>query len=404
MVLSPFLLSISMWLWVFAAWWHTAERLNISLREGKTWRLVWVDSFRRLYQQKVFVVFVLLLLVPAFSVFWSDDKAYWLRLVQTRLPFLVLPWAFANRPTLSDRQLKSVLYLFVWFMVVVCLAVGINLFWHYDAILEGLGRGNPIPVPRSHVRFSLILGTSILAGGWLWTQKFWIWRAWERVALGIAVVFLFGFIHVLSVRSGLFSLYAAMFFGLIWYVWKSRRWATGLIVLGLMVVGLWAAVESIPSLKMRIAYMQWDWGRFKHENDGHLYSDGARWISLKTGWHIWTENPVLGVGAGDLLSETKKTTARLFPNYAEDPRLPHNEFLFIMASTGLIGLLLSLVAFFYPWYQARENFLYLALQLMALASFLIECTIENAIGAAWFLFYSLWFLICRQKNLTDNTF
>jgi O-antigen ligase len=404
MVLSPFLLSVSMWLLVFAAWWHTSERLNASLLNGRAWWLILVDSFQRLYKQKVFAALTLLLLVPAVSFFWSDDKSYWLRLVQTRLPFLVLPWAIVNRPPLSDRQLKSVLFLFVGFMTLVCMAVGINFLLHYDAIIEGLGRGNPVPVPRSHVRFSLILATAILSGAWLWQEKFWIWRSWERKVLAFAVVFLFAFIHILSVRSGLLSLYAFMGFALVWYVWKSRQWLIGLFLLGIMTGGIWLAVETIPSLKMRIAYMQWDWGRFNHDSDGHLYSDSSRWISLHTGWQIWSEHLILGVGAGDLLSETKKVTTQLYPSYAEDPKLPHNQFLFILASTGILGLLASLVAFFYPWYHERNNFLYLGLQMMAFASFIIECTLENAIGVSWFLFYSLWFMICRQKNPTGNTF
>jgi O-antigen ligase len=393
-----------MWLLVFAAWWHTANSLNATLRQGRTWWLVLKVSFQRLYQRKVFGIFTLLLLAPALSYFWSDDKLYWLRLVQTRLPFLVLPWAFANLPSMSDKQLKSVLYLLVWFMTIICIAVGVNFLLHYDAIMEGLGRGNPVPVPRSHVRFSLVLATAILAGAWLWHQKFWVWKPWERKWLGLAVLFLFGFIHVLSVRSGLFSLYAAMFFASVWYVWKSRRWWIGFAAIALMLGGLWLAVETVPSLKMRMAYMQWDWGRFQHENDGHLYSDAGRWVSLRTGWELWRESPMLGVGAGDLLTETKRATAQLFPSYAQEAKLPHNQFLFIMASTGLLGLLLSLAAFFYPWYHERHQFLYLSLQIMALASFLIECTIENAIGVSWYLFYSLWFILCRRKNPTDNIF
>jgi O-antigen ligase len=391
MVVSPFLLSISMWLLVAAAWWHTAETLESSLRKPQTWWAVLKVSFGRLYQQRALAVLSLLLLVPAVSFFWSDDKAYWLRLVQTRLPFLVLPWAFANLPNLGERRWKSVLYLFVWFMVGMCIAVGINFLAHFDAIIEGLGRGNPIPVPRSHVRFSLILATAIVAGAWLWQQRFWIWRVWERKILAVAVVFLFVFQHILSVRSGLFSLYAALLFALIWYVVKSKKWLVGFAALGLLVGSLWVASETMPSLKMRIAYMRYDWQRFSSENDGHLYSDASRWISLQSGWQLWKQNPILGTGAGDLLSETKRLTAEMFPNYAQEPRLPHNQFIFIMASTGLLGLVLSLVAFLWPIYTGRKNALFLAFQIMAFASFLIECTIENAIGVAWFLFYGLWF-------------
>jgi len=390
-----------MWFLVFAAWWHTAETLHSSLRMPRTWWEVLKVSFGRLIRRPELALFSLLLLVPAVSFFWSDDKAYWLRLVQTRLPFLVLPWAFANLPTLSERQWKSVLYLLVWFMVGICIAVGVNFLWHFDAIIEGLGRGNPVPVPRSHVRFSLILATTILSGGWLWQQGFWLWRNWERKILAVGVVFLYIFIHVLSVRSGLFSLYAALFFALVRYIWLSKKWLAGFAAFSVLVGGLWIASETVPSLKMRIAYMKYDWDRFNTKDDGYLYSDAVRWISLQSGYRLWQQNPVLGTGAGDLLAETKRITAEMYPTYAQEPRLPHNQFLFIMASTGLMGLIISLLAFLGPIYMGRKNFLFLAFQVMALASFLIECTIENAIGVAWFLFYSLWFSMPWQGKSAE---
>lgn len=404
MVLSPFLLSISMWFLVFAAWWHTAQSLGSSLRKANTWWKVLIVSFSRLLQRRELAAMFLILLAPALSFFWSDDKAYWLRMVQTSLPFLVLPWAFANFPPLTERQYRSVLYLFVWFMVGVCLAVGIHFALHFDAIIEGLGRGNPIPVPRSHVRFSLILATAILVAFWLWKEGFvWKWP-WERTCLALAGTFLFIFIHILSVRGGLFSLYAALVFGLLRYIWQSKKWGTGLAALFLLLGGLWLASETVPSLKMRIAYMKYDWERFNAQDSGHLYSDAARWVSLKSGWHLWQQNPLLGAGAGDLLSETKRVTTELFPTYSQEARLPHNQFLFIMAGTGLFGLTLGLIALFWPIYIGRKNALFIAFQIMALASFLIECTIENAIGVAWFLFYSLWFLSCKQKNPSVSTF
>ena len=393
MVISPFLLSISMWGLVAAAWWHTAQSLGASLRKVPTWWAVWKVSFVRLFNRPELCALALLLLAPTMSFFWSDDKAYWLRLVQTRLPFLVLPWAFANMPNISERQWKSVLYLLVWFIVGVCIAVGINFALHFEAIIEGLGRGNPVPVPRSHVRFSLVLATTIIAGGWLWQQGFYLWRSWERKILAGAVVFLFVFIHVLSVRGGLFSLYLALLFLLVRYVLQSKRWLAGVAVLGLMIGGLWIASETVPSLKTRIAYMKYDWERFVKQDEGHLYSDASRWVSLRTGWSLWMENPVLGTGAGDLMDETERVTAELFPTYAQETRLPHNQFIFILASTGLLGLILSLIGFIWPVFAGRKNALFMGFQVMAFASFLIECTLENAIGVAWFLFYGLWFLV-----------
>lgn len=397
MVLSPFLLSISMWGLVAAALWQVAETLRqeqqaASLRSTRIWLLALVRSFKNLWERRTLAVMVLLLLVPALSIVWSEDLGYWLRVTRVRLPFLILPWAFANLPKLSSKEHQQVLYLLVWFMVLACIGVGINFLLHYDAVMTGLGRGQPIPVPRQHVRFSLVLATAIVAGSWLWQQRFFIKFPWERKALAVAVTFLFLFIHILSVRGGLAVLYAAIVVSVVWYVWQTKRWLAGAVALVSLAFLLWGAVEVIPSLRQRVAYMKYDWERYK-ANDGEAYSDAGRWVSLKVGYQIWRANPVLGTGAGDLMNTVKRVTAEQFPDYTAFPKLPHNQWLHIMASTGIIGLLLSMAAFFIPVFfrKNRTKYLFTIFQIMVLVTFIIECTVENAIGVSWYLFYTLWF-------------
>jgi O-antigen ligase len=408
MVLSPFLLSISMWGLAAAALWHTADTFRQqtpggSLRQWSLWQKAVVLSFVQLWQKPALAALSLLLLVPAISIFWSDDPGYWLRVTRVRLPFLVLPWAFANLPVLSPRQYRQVLYLLVWFMVLACVGVGINFMLHYDAIMDGLGRGQPVPVPRQHVRFSLVLATAIVAGAWLWCDGYYQRFRRERYALLAAVAFLFVFIHVLSVRGGLAVLYTALMVSVVWYIRETKKWAVGIV--GLLCLGLllWAAVVNIPSLRQRVAYMRYDWERYK-ANDGQAYSDAERWVSLEVGYQIWQDNPLLGTGAGDLMEQVKAVSKAQFPEYAREPKLPHNQWLHIMASTGIVGLLLSLAAFLIPVFQAgnRSNYLYITFQCMAFVTFIIECTIENAIGVSWYLFYTLWFVQGRWHS-PENT-
>jgi O-antigen ligase len=158
------------------------------------------------------------------------------------------------------------------------------------------------------------------------------------------------------------------------------------------------AVENIPSLRMRVAYMRYDWLQYQSDS-GASYSDSERWVSLKTGWKIWEEHPALGVGAGDLQQEVRRVTTEVFPDYAATPLLPHNQWIHILASTGILGLLLSIPGFFALFAQKenRSNYLLLTFYAMAFLTFLIECTIENAIGVAWFLFFPLWFSGIRTK-------
>ena len=139
--------------------------------------------------------------------------------------------------------------------------------------------------------------------------------------------------------------------------------------------------------------MRYDWEQYKAD-EGEAYSDAGRWVSLKVGYRIWQAQPILGTGAGDLMNDVKRTTAEQFPAYTQFPKLPHNQWLHIMASTGIVGLIGSMIGFFTPFFyrKNRSNYLFITFQIMVFITFIIECTVENAIGVSWYLFYSLWFL------------
>lgn len=393
MTFSPFLLSISIWGFVAAALWNCAvESGPYNLRRPAAWLQILAASFRNFFQHKYLILLTLLFFVPAFSYFWSADHHYWLERTRVRIPFFVLPWAFANLPRLTLRQLQLPLYVLVWVLVVICAGAAINFALHFDDTLAGIGRGQPVAVPRSHIRFSLMLATGIAAGGWLWWKKFYWRRPWERPALAAALIFLTIFIHVLSVRSGLAALYAALLFSAGWLVWRTRRRGLGIIVLTVIVLAPAVAIKTIPSFRMRINYMLWDWQQYR-QNAGNQYSDSERWISLQVGWQLWLENPVLGTGAGDLPAEVERVTHERYPEYKNDPKLPHNQFVYILAGTGIAGLILSLAAFLAPvvYGQSRRFYLFSAFQIIIFTSFLVEYTIETAIGVAFYLFYTLWF-------------
>lgn len=377
---------VGMALWAsIAKVWHQHHRLHLLLALK--------ESFQRLFSRPELWLASLVLFTAAISGLWSEDQHYWLERTRVRIPFFVLPWAFANLPRLTGRQYRLLLYILVWFMVILCVGVGINYFFNQTAILEGLSRGQPIPVPRNHIRFNLVLVLSIISGGWLWAERFFLKFSWERKVLAVAVVFLFVFIHFLSVRSGLVALYATLVFSIFRFIIKTRQWRTGLAALLILLLAPVIALLTMPSLQQRISYMIWDWEQYQN-NIGDNYSDSERWISMHVGILIWKDHPVLGVGMGDLPAETQKKVRESFPNYTFEPKLPHNQFLHTLASTGLFGLCTLLIVLLYPIFGGRwaRHYLFAAFQIIIFISFLVEYTLETSIGTAYYLFYWLWFM------------
>lgn len=329
---------------------------------------------------------------------YATETGYWLERLRIKLPLVGLPLAFAAGPALRRHQLAGLLYFWVGMLVLTCLGVGVNYVLHFEEIQEGIKRGQAIPVPTNHVRFSLMMALGVVAAGWLWLRRFSFRYRWEPWLLGGCGVFLFLFMHLLAVRSGLAVLYATLGFLALRGAWISRRWWLGAGALALLLGLPLLMYLTLPSFQAKVGYVMWDL-KMHLQGKGESYSDSERITSLQVGWEIFRENPWLGVGPGDL-------KAKVYRRYAEKfgpdkrPFMPHNQWLSIAAGSGLLGLVLALAAFFYPLFY-RGNYrhlLLLSFHLILFLSFMVENTIENAVGVGLYASFLLMLLSLRSDD------
>ncbi len=347
------------------------------------------ENLKRCYQNRSFLVVFLFFCLVLFSGIYSDDVNFWTERLRIKLPFLLLPFAFVSIPAFSKRQFQGLFYFLLLLMLFSTSMVGIHYWQHYEAINALLEKGQPMPTPMSHIRYSLLLAYATVAGFILFGQRFHLKYAWEPYLVLAISLFLFFFLHVLSVRSGLMVLYVCLFSLGLRYLYRSRNYR--LVLAGLVLLGSlpFIAYQTMDSFKTRIDYARYDLKMYL-EGNGQAYSDGDRWTSLKIGMEIAQANPLLGVGAGDLRQAVKERYQANYPA-VKDYKMPHSQFVSVLAGTGIIGLLVFLLAFFYPLFARKhyQNDLFFALHLIVLLSFLVENTIENAIGVAFYVFFLL---------------
>ena len=177
---------------------------------------------------------------------------------------------------------------------------------------------------------------------------------------------------------------------------KKKRIQFGLIGLLLTVSVPFLAYRFVPSFHNKINYARWDFLMYQ-KGEGADYSDAGRLISLKVGTQVFTSEPIFGVGAGDLYSEVGKIYTQQYSNWS--PKLPHNQLLIIAAGTGIIGLFLFLIGFFFPLfadYNFRNLTLVLFFYLNVFISFWIDMPFDAAFGVAFYVFYVCFFW--RYKN------
>ncbi len=360
------------------------------------------DNFRKFLKDKSFLIITIPFFLVLFTSVYSADIQYTLERLRIKIPFLLLPFAFFSLPNLEKKDLQKVLFFQVLLACVAAIGVGVNYLIDFDAITNHISKGGSIPTPGNHIRFSLILAFSVIAGAsLLWNRhdagkdRDQIIFSFERPLYILMTLFLFVFMHVLSVRSGLLVLYLSIGLLLVRYIFFSRRYLIGLLAMvGLMVLPV-VAYKTVPSFKTKLGYMQYDLQMY-FAGKGANYSDAERLTSLQAGLEVGNSNRWLGVGAGDLRQAIKDKYKKDFPNITR--RMPHNQFITIYAGTGLVGLFFFTFSFFYPVVKHRRfvNAMFLTINAIIFFSFMMESTIENAVGIAFYLLYLL--LILRHLS------
>ena len=121
----------------------------------------------------------------------------------------------------------------------------------------------------------------------------------------------------------------------------------------------------------------------------------------KTGWGIFVNSPLLGVGTGDI--ENEYQTAYKLNNSSLElkyRRRSHNQYLSVLISLGIIGLLFFLISIFYPFfkYKGEFNFLYSLTLVVFLTSMLWEDTIETQAGVTSFSLLTSLFIFSKKTS------
>ncbi len=360
-------------------------------------RTLW-DRLASFWQYPLWWVITLHFVVVLLSGYYSDDTQFWLARLRIKAPFLLLPMAFYLLPTITRHTYRTMHASLVIVMVISTVPILGTILGDPQAILERLADGKSIETPGNHIRYSLLIALGAVSAFILWVQKFSIHRKWEPTLWLVLGVYLFLFAHLLAVRSGLLALYAALFLLACIGLTKRIKWRWSLLAIGILIASPLASYLAIPSLKTKMEYTIRD---FENNLDGKWsgFSDAQRIRSVEGGLHLGLKHPWVGVGAGDLRSEMQS----YFLTHLNKTSflLPHNQFVTLFASCGLIGLILFQFALFLPLIRFLQEPLLLSMQVIIILSLLVENTFEVSSGVAIYIFYLGAGLNYCKKDLTQ---
>jgi O-antigen ligase len=335
----------------------------------------------------------LLFLLPLLSGLWSGDKKEWATIIQIKIPLLFMPLAFAGPFQFSKKQGEWLRYIFIGLVTTGTLW---SMFYYLPdaaAINESYLRAKSIvtPLENDHVRFSWLVSVSILLAGWLCVDKR-TGNKWLSVLAGIIATWLVVFLHLLVVRTGLFSFYIMVAGTAIWLLSRKIKTQYGIALIILLLSLPLVAYKVMPTFQNRVKYFLYDKGYFEKANYLPGSTDAVRVISLKAGWNVIKQEPVTGAGFGDVLTKTKKWYQGNYPGMIDRDKIyPSSEWLMYGAGCGWPGFILFSFCMLIPFcIKTKNKLLWWLLNATAAFSFLFDIGLEVQFGVFIYSFIILW--------------
>lgn len=332
----------------------------------------------------------------------SENTNEWLMLVRRKTPYLALPIIFFMMKPFNQRVFKNFTYFFLLLMWISSLGVSIVYITHYYQFTYQIGFGQPVPTPIAHNIYSLFLCFASVSGILLIRDDHYFKFKKEKYLIWSATLFIMMMLHLLSVRIGLFAFYLCVFILLVQFLVRTKRYKLALVLLPLIILTPYLAIKFIPSLNNKFYYTMHDFRQWK-KGSGMSYSDTGRFQSMEVGLKLWKKNILFGTGLGDLKSETISRAEELYPENYRGLK-PHNQWIYLLAGSGIAGAILFALGFFIPvlYQKAYKNDFLLYLTIILLFSFMVESSLERSYSIAFHLFFLLLALRSIPSYPRDN--
>lgn len=359
----------------------------INLNVKKYWQIF--------IQNKVLLLHSVLFFVLALSFFWSDDKKYFFNQLQLNLPFAVLPFAFCS----LNWPKKYFQIVFIFFILCIFYASGWSLIQYiqnkeYWDLAYGFSKTIPTYFKNDHIRFGMAVVMAIVICFYFFKTEKNLFAKWASFSL---IIFFIIYLHILVSKTALISLYLFLLYQVILLFKNNKK--LGLLVLCVIALTPVLMYNFSTTFKHKISYIQYTLVELRNKNLQMNISDEGRIISYQTAWKCIKENFLFGVGLGD----TQKAMSQKYDEekiVSDKNLMPHNQFLYIFLSGGLIAFLYFLLMVYKTYHLFNhKRILLTSFLIVMIMPLLVEAFFATQYGIGIYLIFLLMFYRFELINL-----
>jgi O-antigen ligase len=343
-----------------------------------------------------FMLMILLYLLFLIGVFWSANKDLAYLDLQLKICLILVPALFLFL-RYTKFQLKLIVYSFfigLLFSFVYSMTTSLINFMDSKLFSEFMYYFLSKTIHPTYLAFYTNIAIAILLLDYM-TKRLTLFR---KDKFYILLIFVFSFFSlILLSRLGIVT---TMFLnGILVVFWlKKRKWVLSVFVAIFLTL--------IPLIMVKSSI--WARERLWDELATEKVEEGREIISLTTlRIEIWDDaltvygnNPLLGVGTGDVQEEMiKQYEVNKLPQAIEENLNPHNQFLQTGIAIGLLGILLVLLILIYPLFRLKKQYYFSILfSIISFLFFITESVLDNLSGiVAFAFFYCIFFLFDETK-------
>ncbi len=159
--------------------------------------------------------------------------------------------------------------------------------------------------------------------------------------------------------------------------------------------------NHLPGFRTQVEDFIISYQRYVNRHDPNSSSMIQRFEYWHTSMLLIRQNPVIGVGTGDLPKAFENQYHKMDTNLASQYQLrSHNQYLSITVAFGIIGLAWFLFVMFYPGIKTHNfnNYFYVIFWIILMISMLTEDTIESQEGVTFYVLFTALMILGREKE------
>ena len=305
---------------------------------------------RRTYLPGMLLFFMMIFI----SVLLSSNKNSAFRYLDPRLPLLYFPLSIGLIRLEKDLRKKALLGIAVIIAIVslTCLGYGIyrSVVFHNTVYLYNDSLTEPVTGLQS-IYVSLMVNVALYIFTWfLFYQP---GRYKPLLVLTILLLFITSFL--LASRNLMLVLYAFIVVFALYYVFKRKKYLEGVTLIMGLLIGGFLVIKFFPKTINRfkeLTYTKFDYRQTGPESHYNMAIDTTQWNGANTrlaiwqcGWELFMQHSFFGVPIGDKkdkLMEVYKEKDFQFAIHTQ--KNLHNNYLDILVSLGIIGLIVFLIS------------------------------------------------------------